>query len=58
MTNRKKTDKKIIWSKPTISVLKIRDTLSKDYSLFTEERNEADPFQAPGAGKFDNDGPS
>ena len=43
------------WIKPTINILKIRDTLSKEYDLYTEERGTVQPGAE---GKFDNDGPS
>ena len=43
------------WTKPTINILKIRDTMSKQYDLYTEERSTVQPEQV---GKFDNDGPS
>ena len=55
MTSEKNSSNKKSWTKPTISILKIRDTLSKEFELFTEERGVVQPGAE---GKFDNDGPS
>ena len=55
MTTSEHSSNKNIWTKPTISILKIRDTAFKEFYLYTEERGTVQPGQV---GKFDNDGPS
>ena len=55
MTTNEHSSNKQTWTKPTISILKIRDTALKEFNLYTEERGTVEPGAS---GKFDNDGPS